>query len=256
MAVIIEKEWIAGTPPLWVRHSAGAKQCPGCHHPLVERIVAEVLAEMGLEGKAIGVSGIGCSGRMFMVIPIDTVAAAHGRPPDVATGIKRSLDGKPFVFTIQGDGDAIAIGAGALINAAGRAEKITVLMNNNATYGTTGGQMAPTTLMGQVTTTSPAGRGPEMGYPIHVAELLVTIKGVCYSARGAVNTPANYQHTKKYIRTAFQKQMDGVGFSFVETLTACPPDWHMTPMQSLEFIEKKMIPEFPLGVFKNVDKID
>jgi len=174
----------------------------------------------------------------------------------VATAIKRVLRDEPIVFTVQGDGDCVAIGAGSLFNAVARAERISVFMVNNANFGTTGGQLAPTTLMGQVTTTTPRGRTPAEGYPVHVPEVLVNFKGVAYAARGAVHTPANYQRTKRYLKTAFQKQIDGVGFSFVEILAACPPDWHMTPVESLRFIEEKMIPEFPLGEFKNVDRID
>ena len=183
--------------------------------------------------------------------------AAHGRCPDAATGIKRIYHGRPIVFTIQGDGDCIAIGTESLIHSGARSEKITVIMVNNGNYGTTGGQLAPTTVTGQVTTTTPEGRDPNRdGYPIHAAELVAQIKGTVYSARGAVNTPANFQRTEKYVKTAFQKQIDNVGFSFVEILSACPAGWRKTPLESLKWIEERMIPEFPLGEFKNIDRIE
>ena len=150
-----------------------------------------------------------------------------------------------------------AIGLGYLVNAAARGEKLTVFMINNANYGTTGGQMAPTTITGQITTTTPEGRDPKAhGYPLHVPELLASMKGVAYCARGALNNPANYQRTKRYMKMALQKQIDDIGFSFVDILSACPPDWHLTPVESLRWIEEKMIPEFPLGEFKNVDRIE
>jgi 2-oxoglutarate ferredoxin oxidoreductase subunit beta len=182
--------------------------------------------------------------------------AAHGRPPDVATAIKRALRGRPIVITLQGDGDCIAIGAEALISAASRGEKITIIMVNNANYGTTGGQMAPTTLLGQITTTTPQGRDTSSGFPIHVPEFLTSFKGVAYAARGSVHTPANYQRTKKYLKSAIKKQIDKVGLGFVEILAACPPDWHLSPVDSLKFIEEKMLPEFPLGEFKNIERVD
>ncbi len=253
----MEKEWVSGTPRLWVRHQSGAlPHCPGCHHPLIERLVCEVIEEMGIAGDSIAVAGVGCNHRFHFRVNVDGINTAHGRAPDVATGIKHAHFGRPIVFTIEGDGDCIAIGAGPLINAAGRADKITVLMANNCGYGTTGGQLAPTTLMGQVTSTTPDGRNPSSGYPMHVPELLAMIKGVAYAARGAVNTPANYQHTKRYLKAAFQKQIDGVGFGFLEILSACPTDWHLTPLESLQWIEERMIPEFTLGEFKNVERIE
>ena len=217
--------------------------------------MCELIEEMEMEDRAVGVAGVGCGFFFNLVMNIDGINTAHGRPPDVATGIKRARPDL-LVFTIQGDGDCIAIGAGSLINAAARAERITVIMVNNGNYGTTGGQMAPTTLLGQVTTTTPQGRMPRTGYPIHVPELLSSIKGVAYCARGALNSPANYQRTKRYIRKALEKQLRDVGFSFVEVLSACPPTWHLSPVESLKWIEEKMIPEFPLGEFKDVEEID
>ncbi len=243
-------------PKLWKSSLAGFFHCAGCHHPLVAKITCEIIEELGIEGNVIVITGVGCGFRDYLGFDFDGMCAPHGRAPDLATGIKRSLYGKPIVFTLQGDGDCIAIGAEPLINAAARAERITVIMVNNANYGTTGGQMAPTSLLGQITTTTPQGRQPDAGYPIHVAELLATIKGVVYSARTAVNSPANYRRSKKYLKAAFQKQIDNAGFSFVEVLSACPADWHLSPLDSLKWIEEKMMPEFPLGEFKNIDRID
>ncbi len=199
---------------------------------------------------------MGCHTITGFLVDFDAVLVAHGRAPDVASAIKRTLWGEPIVVTIQGDGDCIAIGIESFIQAAARAERITIIMANNGTYGTTGGQMAPTTIMGQVTTTTPEGREEVHGYPIHAAELVAGITGVVYSARGALTTPANYQRTKKYVKNALQKQIDNVGFSFVEILTACPPNWHLPSLDCLGWIEEKMIPAFPLGEFKNVDRIE
>lgn len=229
--------------------------CPGCQHPTIGRIIAEVLEELDLDGSAMLVTGIGCNSAVGM-LDIDAVIGSHGGAPDTATALKR-LHPEAFVFTVQGDGDCIAIGAGSFIGALTRSEMITIIMCNNANYGTTGGQLAPTTLMGQTTTTTPDGRDVVMGgYPVHVAELAATFRGVAHSARGALNTPANYRRTRQYVKTAFQKQVDHIGLSFVEILSACPPNWHLSPAESLKWIEESMIPEFPLGEFKNVDMTD
>ncbi|MDY6835135.1 MAG: thiamine pyrophosphate-dependent enzyme [Chloroflexota bacterium] len=246
---------VSGTPTQWVRRPGGNIQCAGCHHPSVERLICEVVEELEIADKTIAISGVGCSTRFTVPVDLDGLVTAHGRAPDAATGIKR-VHPDAMVFTVQGDGDCIAIGAGPLIGAVSRAERITVIMVNNANFGTTGGQMAPTSLMGQVTETTPQGRSASTGYPMHVPELLATVKGVAYCARCTVHTPANYQRTKKYVKSAFQKQLDNVGFSFVEILAACPPNWRMSPIQCLKWIEETMIPEFPLGEFKNVDKIE
>ena len=231
--------------------------CPGCGHPLACKIIMEVLEEMEIEGKAVGVVGVGCAGMTFYSTTLDIAMAAHGVAPALAIGIKHALFDDVIVFTLQGDGDCAAIGAGYLVNAASRADKITVFMFNNANYGTTGGQMAPTTLLGQITTTTPTGReAATYGYPLHIPEMLTTIKGVAYSARGAVNSPVNYQRTKGFVRIALQKQLDKAGFSFVEILAACPVNWHMSPVKAVAWIEEKMIAEFPLGEFKNVARIE
>jgi 2-oxoglutarate ferredoxin oxidoreductase subunit beta len=230
--------------------------CPGCQIPLVGRLVAESLEELGVNDNAIMVGCVGCTGILIASMTMDRVSPAHGRGPDVATALKRIYP-DTVVFTVQGDGDCIAIGAGPLVGALTRAEKITVIMINNTNYGTTGGQLAPTTLIGQVTSTTPKGRSPSVeGYPMHTAEMVATFKGAAYSARGSLHTPADYQRTKKYIKTAFQRQLEGVGLSFVEVIAACAVNWHMTPVQALEWIGEKVIAEFPLGEFKNVTYIE
>lgn len=249
------KEKVTGIPEFIIRDPYGTLHCPGCHESIAQRLIGETLEEMELMGKAVGVAGCGCASGFFLALDFDSAQTAHGRPPDVATGIKRFRPNS-LVFTVQGDGDAIAIGTEPLIQAAARSEKITVVMLNNANYGMTGGQMAPTTLLDMVTTTTPTGREPSIhGYPIRVAELLSNIPGVVYSARGALHTPAHYQRTKKMLKIAFQKQIDNVGFSFLEILSACPTDWHLTPVDALKFVDEKMIAYYPLGEFKNVDKV-
>lgn len=231
--------------------------CPGCGSPLACKLVTEVLEELGMIRKSVVVIGVGCSGMGFFAGKIDMSLCAHGSAPSVAKGIKEANYDDVIVFTIQGDGDCAAIGAGYLVNSAARGDKITIFMLNNINYGTTGGQMAPTTLMGQVTTTTPEGRsGATHGYPLHVPEMLATIKGVAYSARGALNSFANYQRTKKYIKSALQKQANGTGLGFVEILTTCPVNWRMEPLDAMKFIEEKVIAEYPLGEFKNVDSLD
>jgi len=231
--------------------------CPGCGSPLACKIVMEALEELGMIEKAVVIVGVGCAGMGFFLGKIDMAMSAHGPSPSLATGIKQANFDDVIVFTIQGDGDCAAIGAGYLINSAARGDKITIFMFNNTTYGTTGGQMAPTTLLDQVTTTTPEGRKASIhGYPLHVPELLATIKGVAYSARGSVNNFANYQRTKKYVKSAFQKQAEGVGLSFVEILSPCPVNWHMEPLKAMKWTEERMIVEYPLGEFKNVDSLD
>lgn len=250
-----KKERVTGRPDLWLQIvNNPIPSCPGCHEPTATRAILETLEELGLAGDAVMVLGIGCSFVLQALVDLDYLVCAHGRPPDGATAVKRVLKGKSLVFTVQGDGDCIAIGAGPLINAAARAEKITIFMLNNANFGTTGGQLAPTTPLGHVTSTTPRGRTPEQGYPVHVPELLAGFEGVAYTARGAVNTPANYQKTKGYIKKAFKAQIDGLGMSFVEVVCACPPNWHMTPLDSLKWIEKTILPQFPLGEFKDVQE--
>jgi 2-oxoglutarate ferredoxin oxidoreductase subunit beta len=226
--------------------------CPGCHYGILTRILAEVIEEMGIAGDIIGVSAVGCSIFSHVYIDIDFIDALHGRAPEVASGVKAAHFGKKIVFTLQGDGDLAAIGMGDFINAIARGEHLTTIFLNNANYGTTGGQMAPTTIIGQKSTTTPAGRKPEVeGQPIHVAELVASMQGLVYSARCAMHTVKNVRRTKKAITKALRIQMEGRGYSFVEVLSACPAGWRMSPLESLEWIQTHQMREFPLGVFKD-----
>ena len=251
----MKREWLTGTPRLWVRAPVPIAFCSGCQHASVLKILCELVDEMDIEGDTILMAGVGCSTMAAMLVDFDSGIMAHGRPCDAASAIKRILGKEKVVLTWQGDGDAFAIGTEPTLHAAARGEKITTIMVNNANYGTTGGQLGPTSVMGQITTTSPEGREELQGYPISVAELLANLKGVAYSARGALTTPANYQRVKRYMKTALQKQIDNIGYSFVEILAVCPPNWRLSPKESLQWIEERMIPQFPLGEFKNVDKI-
>jgi len=227
--------------------------CPGCHYGIIVRCLAEAIEKTGVIGDSILVTGIGCSMVSAHYLKgLEGMVALHGRGPAVATGLKRSLGPGKVIFTMQGDGDLSAIGAGEIIAAANRAERITVLFLNNANFGTTGGQMAPTSVLGQVTPTSPYGRNEETdGFPVHMAELLAGFRGVAYSFRGAVNSLKNYNRTRKAIISAVKAQKEGAGLSFVEMLSACPPGHHVKPRDSLSLVEDRLIPEFPLGEFKN-----
>ncbi len=228
--------------------------CPGCGSPSACKIIVEALEELGLIQNSVVVIGVGCAGMGFFGTKMDMAMCAHGPSPSVAAGIKHANYDDVTVFTVQGDGDCAAIGAGYLINSAARGDKITIFMFNNTNYGTTGGQMAPTTLLGQVTTTTPQGRdGMAQGYPLHVPEILATMKGVAYSARGSIHNFAHYQRTKKYVKSALQKQTAGIGLSFVEILTACPVNWRMEPIKAIRWIEEEVTVEYPLGEFKNAD---
>jgi 2-oxoglutarate ferredoxin oxidoreductase subunit beta len=224
--------------------------CPGCHHGTIHRLVAEAMDHFGVQQRTIGVASVGCSVFLYGYFDIDVVEAPHGRAPAVATGVKRAKP-ESFVFTYQGDGDLAAIGTAEIIHAANRGEDITVLFVNNTTYGMTGGQMAPTTLVGQKTSTSPYGRDKSKdGSPIRMAELLAQLGGVAFSARVAVDSPKNLMDAKKQIREAFNYQVQGKGFSFVEVLSACPTNWGAKPLAANARIAGEMIPYFPLGVFK------
>ena len=229
--------------------------CPGCHHGIVHRLVAEALDELKVMDKAIGVASVGCSVLAYDYFNVDMVGAAHGRAPAVATGVKRvHPDG--VVFTYQGDGDLAAIGTAEIVHAAARGEKITTIFVNNAIYGMTGGQMAPTTLVNQVTTTSPYGRKLESaGMPIRMTEMLATLDGAKYLARVAVNTPANMAKAKAAIKKAFEIQIAGLGFSLVEVLSICPTNWGMTPLEAVGWMEKNMMPYYPLGVFRSGEEV-
>ncbi len=225
--------------------------CPGCTHGIIHRLVAEAIDELGIEGRTIGVAPVGCSVMAYNYFNVDMEQAAHGRAPAVATGVKRS-DPNNIVFTYQGDGDLAAIGTAETVHSAARNENITVIFVNNAIYGMTGGQMAPTTLPGMVTQTSPYGRDVEhVGYPVKVCEMLSKIDGASYVERVAVNNVKNVRNAKKAIKKAFQNQIEGKGFSLVEVVSTCPTNWGLTPAKALEWLEENMIPYYPLGVYKD-----
>ena len=227
--------------------------CPGCTHGIIHRLVAEAIDELGIQGRTIGVAPVGCSVMAYDYFDVDFVQAPHGRAPAVATGVKRADPENNIVFTYQGDGDLAAIGTAETVHAAARRENITVIFVNNAIYGMTGGQMAPTTLPGQVTQTSPYGRDVEtVGYPIKVCEMLSTVDGAAYLERVAVNSPANIKKAKKAIKKAFQNQIEGKGFSLIEVVSTCPTNWGMTPVKALEWLEENMLPYYPLGVYKDI----
>lgn len=224
--------------------------CPGCHHGIIHRLVAEVIDELNIQEKTIGVAPVGCSVLAYDYFNFDMFEAAHGRAPAVATGVKRSQPDS-VVFTYQGDGDLAAIGCAEIVHAAARGEKITTIFVNNAIYGMTGGQMAPTTLINQVTNTSPYGRKEETaGMPIRMSEMLSTLDGAKFIARVAVNNPANMAKAKAAIKKAFEIQISGIGFAMVEVLSTCPTNWGMTPVASIKWLEENMLPYYPLGQFK------
>ena len=224
--------------------------CPGCTHGVAHRLVAEVIDEMNLRDKAIGVAPVGCSVFMYNYMDFDFVVAAHGRAPAMATGIKRCLPDR-FVLTYQGDGDLASIGMAEIVHAATRGENISVIFINNSNYGMTGGQMAPTTLPGQKTTSSPLGRDVEQqGFPIRVSEMLAKLDGASYIVRRSLHDPKNIRQAKKAIRTAFETQVRGLGFSMVELLSICPTNWNLTPVDSVTWLEDHMIPYYPVGDYK------
>jgi len=229
--------------------------CPGCHHGIIHRLVAEVIDELNASDKTIGIAPVGCSVLAYEYFNCDMFEAAHGRAPAVATGVKR-VHPDALVFTYQGDGDLAAIGCAEIVHAAARGEKITTIFVNNAIYGMTGGQMAPTSLLGQVTNTSPYGRSEtSAGLPIRVSEMLATLDGAKFIARVAVNNPANMAKAKAAIKKAFELQQKGEGFSLVEVLSTCPTNWGMTPLDSSEWLEKHMIPYYPLATFKTPEGV-
>ncbi len=224
--------------------------CPGCTHGIIHRLVAECIEEMGMEDSSVGIAPVGCAVFAYKYFNCDMMEAAHGRAPAVATGVKRTNPDN-LVFTYQGDGDLASIGAAEIVHAAARGEKVTTIFVNNAIYGMTGGQMAPTTLVGQVTTTSPYGRSVEaQGMPIRVAEMLATLDGAYYIERTSVHDVANVVKTKKAIKKAFEYQMQGKGFTMVEVLSTCPTNWGLGPQESIEWLKENMIPQYPLGVTK------
>ena len=227
--------------------------CPGCNHGIIHRLVAEVIDEMNLDGKVIGVAPVGCSVFAYDYFNCDMYEAAHGRAPAVATGIKRSVGKDTLVFTYQGDGDLASIGTAEIVHAAHRGEKITTIFVNNAIYGMTGGQMAPTSLPGQITTTSPYGRDTaHCGFPVKMSEILAQLDGPAYIERVSVHDVPHVVAAKKAIRKAFEAQIAGKGFSMVEVLSTCPTNWGLTPQEALKWLKENMIPQFPLGVYKEV----
>ena len=228
----------------------GTHYCPGCTHGTAHRLIAEVIDEMGLKGKTIGVASVGCSVFAYNYFDVDFVQAPHGRAPAMATGVKRVLPER-VVFTYQGDGDLASIGTAEIVHAAARGENISVFFLNNTNYGMTGGQMAPTTLPGQKTTSSPRGRDVEtQGYPVKASEMISTLDGASYVVRRSLHDPKSIRLAKKAIRTAFEVQIRGLGFSMVELLSTCSTNWGMTPVESLHWLENNMVPYFPLGDFK------
>ena len=243
MAIVFQKPKALTDAPL--------HYCPGCTHGIIHRLVAEAIDELGIEGKTIGVAPVGCAVMAYDYFACDMVEAAHGRAPAVATGLKRALP-ENIVFTYQGDGDLASIGMAETVHSATRGENITIIFVNNAIYGMTGGQMAPTSLPGQVTQTSPYGRDTATaGFPIRVSEMLATLDCPEYIERVAVNNVKNVNKAKKAIKKAFQNQIDGKGFSLIEVVSSCPTNWGMTPSKALQWVEEKMIPYYPLGVYKD-----
>ena len=243
MAVVFEKPKMLADVPL--------HYCPGCTHGIIHRLVAEAIDELGVGEKTIGVAPVGCAVFAYNYFNCDMYEAAHGRAPAVATGVKRCLPDN-VVFTYQGDGDLASIGTAEIVHAATRGEKITTIFVNNAIYGMTGGQMAPTTLIGQKTTTSPYGRSEEWsGAPIKICEMLSQIPDCYYAERVALNTTANIVKAKKAITKAFRYQMEGHGLNIVEILSTCPTNWGLSPVEAMKWLEDNMIPYYPLGVYKD-----
>jgi 2-oxoglutarate ferredoxin oxidoreductase subunit beta len=229
--------------------------CPGCTHGIAHRLLAEAIDELGLRERTILVAPVGCAVFAYEYFQVDGCVAAHGRAPAMATGVKRVLPDR-VVITYQGDGDLASIGAGEILHAAARGEQITVIFVNNAIYGMTGGQMAPTSLPGQQTTSSPTGRDVQMtGSPLHMSELLSQLEGSAYIVRRSLHDPANIRKAKKAILTALKAQTAGLGFSMVELLSSCPTNWHLTPQQALEWIETHMLPIYPVGDYKVTEAV-
>ncbi|GAW92357.1 thiamine pyrophosphate-dependent enzyme [Calderihabitans maritimus] len=224
--------------------------CPGCTHGIIHRLVAEVIDELEIRERTVGIASVGCSVLAYNYFNVDMIQAAHGRAPAVATGVKRVLP-ESVVFTYQGDGDLASIGIAEAIHAAARGERVTVIFVNNTCYGMTGGQMAPTTLVGQVTTTSPRGReAMHSGYPVRVPEMLATLQGAAYLSRVSVHNPVQVKRAKEAVKRAFITQLKGLGFSLVEVLSTCPTNWGLSPVEALKWLEENMIPQFPLGELK------
>lgn len=228
------------------------RYCPGCGHSIVHRLIGEVIDELGIRDRTVGIAPVGCSVFLYEYFECDMIQTAHGRAPAAATGMKRVCP-ELIVFSYQGDGDLAAIGTAETVHSATRGENFTIIFINNAIYGMTGGQQAPTTMPGQKTTTNPYGRDPKVaGYPIRVCEMLATLDGPTYLERVTVNKAANVIKTKRALKKAFQIQVDKKGFSLVEILSPCPTGWGITPLKACEYVDKVMIPYYPLGVFKDL----
>lgn len=228
--------------------------CPGCTHGIIHRLVGETIDELGIEGRTVGVAPVGCAVMCYDYFSCDMVEAPHGRAPAVATGLKRALPDN-IIFTYQGDGDLAAIGTAETVHAATRGEKITVIFVNNAIYGMTGGQMAPTTLPGQVTQTTPYGRDVKTaGYPVRVCEMLATLTGTAYAERVTVDSPKHILAAKKAIKKAFENQINGIGFNIIEVVSTCPTNWGLSPEEALGWLRDNMLPYYPLGVYKDITK--
>ena len=226
--------------------------CPGCTHGIIHRLVAETMDELAITERTVGVAPVGCSVLAYNYFECDMVEAPHGRAPAVATGLRRALPDN-VIFTYQGDGDLAAIGTAETVHAATRGENITVIFINNAIYGMTGGQMAPTTLPEQITQTTPYGRDVKLdGYPVRVCEMLATLSGTAYAERVTVNNVKNVNNAKRAIKKAFQYQLEGKGFSIVEVVSSCPTNWGLSPVKALEWLEENMLPYYPLGVYKDI----
>ncbi|MEQ2440303.1 thiamine pyrophosphate-dependent enzyme [Solibaculum intestinale] len=246
MAIVFEKPHALTDVP--------THYCPGCTHGIIHRLVAEVMDELGIEGQTIGVAPVGCSVLAYNYFGCDMVEAPHGRAPAVATGLKRALPDR-VVFSYQGDGDLAAIGTAETVHAATRGENITVIFVNNAIYGMTGGQMAPTTLPGQVTQTTPYGRDVKVaGNPIRVCEMLSTLDGVALAQRVSVDCVKNIQVAKKAIRKGFENQINKRGYSIIEVISSCPTNWGLTPVEALDWLRENMLPYYPLGVYKDTSE--
>ena len=229
--------------------------CPGCTHGIIHRLVAEVMDELDIAGTTIGIAPVGCSIFAYNYFTCDMVQAAHGRAPAIATGLKRALPDR-IIFSYQGDGDLASIGTAEIVHAAHRGENITVIFVNNAIYGMTGGQMAPTSLIGQKTTTSPFGRQEaQTGKPIRMSEMLATLDSTALISRASVHNAANVIKTKKLIKQAFMAQQKGLGFSMVEILSTCPTNWGLSPIEALKWLEENMIPYYPLKDFKVPEEV-
>ncbi|MBN2040677.1 MAG: 2-oxoglutarate oxidoreductase [Spirochaetes bacterium] len=240
--------------PEYYKKDVISHYCPGCGHGIAHRLVSEVLEDLDIGGKAVLVNPAGCAVLAYLYFDFDVLESAHGRGTAMATGIKRA-NPDLFVISYQGDGDLAAIGTAETIHSANRGENITVIFINNAVYGMTGGQMAPTTLLGQKTTTSVAGRNPAFeGYPLHITDLLATLPGVVYAERTALDGPAGIVKTKKAITNAFQSQIDGLGYSIIEILSPCPTNWKKSPVDSFKWIKEEMTKEFPVGVLTDKRK--